>query len=347
MAGLPHGDRPGGAGLRGPDPGLLRSALEVLPMGVVLRDRSGAEVLRNTAASRLTGDYQADALVRSAIDEVFTAAESGRWDPEIVEVHGPTTWIFSVWPQQLEGGRAVFVEDMSERQRLDRIKRDFVANVSHELRTPVGAIVLLSETLQEESNPGAVALLQSHIAEEARRARRLVDSLLVLSRVEVLRPDTGTRVDLATVAADALAVVRPIAAESGIELELDLSSPAPVVAGDAESLVSAVANLLENAVKYSDGASPVTLQVSVRGAEACLSVVDSGIGIPAKDVDRIFERFYRVDRARSRGTGGAGLGLAIVRHVVENHGGRVGVESREGEGSTFTLTLPLAGEDGA
>lgn len=318
---------------------LVRSALASLPIGVVVYDERGEEVLRNGTASALTGDYQADAVLESVIDEVAQAAAHD--EPRTVDVHGPRLRTFRLQAMPLPpGGCAVVVEDISEQQRLDRVKRDFVANVSHELRTPVGAIVLLSETLEKETDPESVALLQAHITEESRRAKRLVDALLVLSRVEVMAPPREHLVDLAATVRSAVGLVAPFAAESGITVEMNLPSLSPAVTGDEEALLSAVTNLVENAVKYSDRGSAVHVEVMLEPDASVLSVRDAGIGIPAKDLERIFERFYRVDRARSRSTGGAGLGLAIVKHVVESCGGEVAVQSREGEGTTFTVRLP-------
>lgn len=324
-----------------PHAALIRSALEALPVGLVVEDRDGSQVFANAAATS-TGSYHGDALLRSALAEAFTAAAAGDWEPRTVELHGSGGRTYSVHAHALaDDGRAVVVTDMSERQRLDQVKRDFVANVSHELRTPIGAMVLLSETLSGESDEQTLSLLHGHIAEEARRAKRLVDTLLALSKVEGMPSGAGTVVDLGEIVDDAVELVAPLAGAAGISVRVSRDAAAPQVCGDPESLLSAVINLLENAVKYSGSGTEVQISLNSTATEARLSVADRGIGIPARDLGRIFERFYRVDRARSRGTGGAGLGLAIVRHVAENCGGRVSVESREGEGSSFTLCLPL------
>jgi two-component system, OmpR family, sensor histidine kinase SenX3 len=198
---------------------------------------------------------------------------------------------------------------------------------------------VLSETLADEPDPEVMRRLASRITAEAERAGRLLDGLLDLSRIEAGGAAGGT-VDVAALVAAAVERVEPLADQLGVDL---VAPPAPAgltVAGDEGQLVSAVVNLLENAVKYSDERSPVEVRATTAGGWVDLVVQDHGIGIPTKDLERVFERFYRVDRARSRETGGTGLGLSIVRHVASNHGGDVLVESQEGLGSTFTLRLP-------
>jgi two-component system sensor histidine kinase SenX3 len=237
-------------------------------------------------------------------------------------------------------GTVVLVDDVSELRRLEAVRRDFVANVSHELRTPVGAMGVLAETLSEEADPEVMRRLASRITNEAERAGRLIDGLLDLSRIEAGGAVERADLDVDAVVAAALERVESLAQQLGVDL---VSRPGPAgthIWGDERQLVSAVVNLLENAVKYSDRGSPVVVETSAAGGSVDVVVRDQGIGIPAKDLERIFERFYRVDRARSRDTGGTGLGLSIVRHVATNHGGEVLVESQEGLGSTFTLRLP-------
>ncbi|HEV2369759.1 MAG TPA: ATP-binding protein, partial [Acidimicrobiales bacterium] len=176
---------------------------------------------------------------------------------------------------------------------------------------------------------------------EAERAADLISDLLDLSRVEGAVKHRAEQVEVAHVVAEAVGRVRAAADDRGIRIVERGDGSALAVVGDSGQLVSALANLLDNAVKYSDPGSSVDVEMLTGHGTVELRVVDRGIGIPARDHERIFERFYRVDRARSRETGGTGLGLAIVRHVAMNHGGRVTVESREGEGSTFTLTIPV------
>jgi two-component system sensor histidine kinase SenX3 len=234
----------------------------------------------------------------------------------------------------------VVVEDTSERRRLENVRRDFVANISHELKTPVGALALLAETLLDEDEPDVVKRLAERLANEAFRVGNTIDDLLELSRLEVATGLANDKVPVAHFVGDAADRVRPAAEQRGISIEVGGMPARLTVVGDRRQLVSAVTNLLDNAVKYSEPGSSVDVAARTDGAWVDVTVGDRGIGIPRRDLERIFERFYRVDRARSRETGGTGLGLAIVRHVASNHRGEVRVESREGVGSTFTLRLP-------
>jgi two-component system sensor histidine kinase SenX3 len=220
------------------------------------------------------------------------------------------------------------------------MRRDFVANISHELKTPVGALVVLAETLAGEDDPSVVSRLASRLQGEADRVARTIDDLLELSRIEAEEAPTREPVPVRVVLAEAADRVGPAADQKGVAVEVIELPERMQIIGDRRQLVSAVYNLLDNAVKYSDAGSSVELSAVTDGTSVDIIVVDHGDGIPVRDLERIFERFYRVDRARSRETGGTGLGLAIVRHVANNHRGDVAVTSAEGEGSTFTLRLP-------
>jgi two-component system sensor histidine kinase SenX3 len=222
------------------------------------------------------------------------------------------------------------------------VRRDFVANLSHELKTPLGALSLLAETLDGEEDPDVVARLTARVGAEATRFSRIVDDLLDLSRIEAGATGSLTEVALSAVIDEAVEGFQEPAAARGIRLEVAPPGPVLNVMANRRDLVSAVANLVDNAIKYSEPGGAVYVDADRRGDRACLRVRDEGVGIPRRDQERIFERFYRVDRARSRWTGGTGLGLAIVRHVAAYHGGDVSVDSVEGEGSTFTLWVPLA-----
>ncbi len=326
----------------------LRDAIEALPHAVVVCDTKGAVVLRNRRSLDLEGGHHAAALVDRAVEEVVAASGGTRPVTQTLELLGPPPRTLQVTGTPMgrsdrSSGTVVLVDDVSELRRLEAVRRDFVANVSHELRTPVGAMAVLAETLAEESDPEVVRRLAARIAAEAERAGRLVDGLLDLSRIEAAGLQGHRRVDLASVIAGAVERVRHLADLAGVELVVRPGDHAPAIEGDEHQLVSAIVNLLENAVKYSDEGSAVDIGTSGTSPGWIDVVVrDRGIGIPAKDLERIFERFYRVDRARSRETGGTGLGLSIVRHVATNHGGEVLVESQEGLGSTFTLRLPTA-----
>ncbi|MBW3645453.1 MAG: hypothetical protein KY441_08120 [Actinobacteria bacterium] len=216
--------------------------------------------------------------------------------------------------------------------------------MGHELKTPVGALGLLADTIASEDDPAVTRRLAERMAGEAVRVGRIVDDLLDLSRIEAEEAPRREPVPVPVhaVVAEAVERARPLAGARRIAIDAAGLPRHHIVRGDRGQLVSAVVNLLENACKYSDEGSTVEVRSRSAGATVEIDVRDSGIGIPARDLERVFERFYRVDPARSRQTGGTGLGLSIVRHVATNHGGDVRVASREGEGSTFTLRLPSA-----
>ena len=322
----------------------LVNALDVVPQGMVLADASGTVVFRNRAATNFFAARHSEALVESAIAELIVVAVSGESDTRTLDLYGPPRRTLQLRAVPLEGaGAFLVVDDVSERQRLDAVRRDFVANISHELKTPVGALGVLAETLAGEDDPEIVARLAARMQKEAFRVARTIDDLLQLSQIEASGLPEPETVFVGRVLAEAVERTRAAADMADVRLEVEPVAAQLSVRGDRRQLISAVTNLCDNAVKYSDPAGVVTL--SARRSEGDpgwleLSVADEGIGIPATDLDRVFERFYRVDRARSRDTGGTGLGLAIVRHVVQNHHGEVTVTSHEGEGSTFTLTLP-------
>jgi two-component system sensor histidine kinase SenX3 len=241
------------------------------------------------------------------------------------------------------GSRLVLalVEDRTRERRIEAVRRDFVANVSHELKTPVGAIKLLAEAVQDAADdPEAVRRFSSRMLTESDRLTHLVQQVIELSRLqgdEPLESPEPVRLDeVITVAVDTSAMD---AVAKGIEVVVE-GSPDVAVLGNQEQVAAAVANLVANAVHYSDPGSTVRVTTRSEDGFVEISVVDQGIGIPQEEIDRIFERFYRVDPARHRSTGGTGLGLSIVKHVAATHGGDVRVWSVEGQGSTFTLTLP-------
>ncbi|MHB1444462.1 MAG: sensor histidine kinase [Acidimicrobiales bacterium] len=325
--------------------GLLQAALDAVPLGVVVLGPDGSELLSNLAAAGLSDARHDQALVAHLMGQV--AEEAGREGTSraTLELRGPVPRMIEVRATRVsdlgytEPVTVAVMQDVSDRHRLDAVRRDFVANVSHELRTPIGALGALAEALAGEDDPDVIRRLAGRMGAEAERAAGLVADLLDLSRVEgAAQPDTR-EVTIDRIAAEAVARIQAAAEERGISLECQVR-PETGMDGDVGQLVSALANLLDNAVKYSDAGSVVDLEVRVDDTTVVFLVRDQGIGIPARDHQRIFERFYRVDQARSRDTGGTGLGLSIVRHVAINHGGRVTVKSREGEGSEFALEVP-------
>lgn len=241
------------------------------------------------------------------------------------------------------GSRLVLalLEDRTRERRVEAVRRDFVANVSHELKTPVGAIRLLSEAVADAADdPTAVKRFAGRMLHESDRLSRLVQQVIELSR---LQGDDPLEAPIPVALDDAIAVAVDTSAIDADSKRIQIvtgGTPGLEVFGNEEQLTAAVTNLVANAVSYSEPESTVLVTTKSDAGAVEISVVDQGIGIPEKEIDRIFERFYRVDPARHRSTGGTGLGLSIVKHVAATHGGEVRVWSVEGQGSTFTLSLP-------
>jgi len=344
-------------------------ALDAIPQAVLITDDAGRVVFRNTSAEAFESARHSDALVEAAITDLVGSALAGHAEHRAIDLFGPprrslvitTTPLLDVTTDgrglseaddahevesetdrpALRGALAV-VDDVSERRRLEATRRDFVANISHELRTPIGAVGLLAETLLAEDDPAVAQRLAERIVNEAFRLARTVEDLLVLSTIESGETPELERVPIHQVVAEAAERIRPAAEQAGIALEVNEPDRRIAIQGDRRQVTSALSNLLDNAVKYSDAGSRVEVSAATDGVDVVIRVRDHGIGIPKADLERVFERFYRVDQARSRATGGTGLGLAIVRHVASNHLGEVRVDSRLGEGSTFELILPSA-----
>jgi len=331
--------------------------LSVLSSSAVVVD-SEDRVLRASAAARSFGIVKGDRLM---VSELAALARQVRRDGEIREAEfevpvprlGGRTTTFAVRVAPLSsavgGGGLVLVlaEDQTESRRVEEVRRDFVANVSHELKTPVGALALLAETIEDAADDEeAVRRFAGRMRQEAARLTFLVQDLITLSRIQAAEPIPDPRaVSVDLVVAEALDRCRMKANARGITLA-SIGVRGLTVFGEDDLLVTAVRNLLENAVVYSPERTRVVVCVKKLGDGGLeISVTDQGIGIPERDMERIFERFYRVDPARSRATGGTGLGLAIVKHVTAAHGGRVTVRSVEGAGSTFTLWLPLRSDN--
>ena len=327
----------------------LRYAVDQLELGVVLWDARGQELFRNRVAQAMSEARDGHVLVAAATEELLGEAIAGRSVRRVVELFGPPaeSFVVSAGPYSEAGvvaGALAVVEDRSLQRRTETVRRDFVANISHELKTPIGALGLLAETLRDEPDHAVIQRLAERMILEADRVSRTVDDLLELSRIEFGDDAEFEDIDVLSIVGEAEGRIASAAEQAGIKVRSDVP-PTLRILGDRRQLVSALFNLLDNAVKYSPEDSEIIVE-AVDGPEdgvVQLFVTDSGIGVPRRDLDRIFERFYRVDRARSRVTGGTGLGLAIVRHVASNHGGEVLVESTEGVGSTFTLILPRTG----
>ena len=235
--------------------------------------------------------------------------------------------------------------DPVELQRVNKIRRDFVANVSHELKTPATSLKLLAESLEEtiEEDPDQARLFAAQLKKETEQLAQLITDLLDLARLESEeRPEYPNLVDVRGVLMTVLVRMRRVARRKNIALQWKRFGKAAqyTVRGDETQLISMFTNLVDNAINYTPPGGRVEVTGGMEGSEIVIEIADTGIGIPEGKLSRIFERFYRVDKARSKATGGTGLGLSIVRHVAENHGGRVTVESTLGEGSVFTVHLP-------
>jgi two-component system sensor histidine kinase SenX3 len=315
--------------------------------GVVLLNRFGDVVLANAAAVEL-------GLVRgSRPDErAGKAAEQVRATGEVVQVdlspldrgarsgRGPTAVLGEVRPLG-DGFTVIDASDESDAVRLEATRRDFVANVSHELKTPVGAMALLAEAvLDATDDPHEVRRFGTKIIDEATRLGALVTELIALSRLQGAErlPELAT-VEVDEVVREALDRCRLVAESADIRITVDPPSGL-LLDGDATLLVTALSNLVDNAVSYSPPGSPVSVSRRLANGFVEIAVTDRGLGIASEHQERVFERFFRIDQARSRATGGTGLGLAIVKHVAANHGGDVQLWSRPGTGSTFTLRVP-------
>lgn len=324
----------------------LRTALDALPNGVILVDPQGREVFRNVSATTISGVRHIDALITDAVSALIRTASSEKHQHRRFDSAGTPSRSFDIRTQRLSQGYVVAtIDDVTEQTRIDTVRTDFVANLSHELKTPIGGIAALADTMIGEHDPTVMARLAARIVDESYRLSRIVDDLLDLSRIEFGGTDDWEKVAISEVVHEVVTRMQHEATRAGVKIETSMTGDGYTL-GDRMQLVSALLNLVSNAVKYSGDGKIVSISVRVDEESVCIAVTDTGIGIAAKDHQRIFERFYRVDRARSRTTGGSGLGLAIVRHVISNHDGTISVVSEEGRGSTFTVVLPRFPADG-
>ena len=286
------------------------------------------------------GDHRLEAVVASARETGFGETETAGHDAaaRTLVVRARRSPVQGIW---------VTIDDVSELRRLQRIRAEFIDNLAHELRTPLANVRLLAETLSRDSEqvnlPERLRRSVAQIDVESGHLAQMVNELLDLSRIE-----QGTarleveEVALEPVVAGTIERLRLFAERQGVTLGTDLPDALPSVRADPERIAQVLMNLLHNAVKFSPSGGRVTVGAKAEAEDVIVSVRDDGVGIPERDLERIFERFYKVDRARVRGKGGTGLGLAIARHIVEGHGGRIRAESEEGSGSTFSFTIPRA-----
>lgn len=333
--------------------------IEAFAQGVVSVDRGLRIVGANSAAHTFVGrpvgaligrtlieaflDVQVESIARTAMDQGSSTGEIGRTESE-----GRRLLVRA--RRSSSGGAWLVLDDVSELRRLQQIRTEFIDNLSHELRTPLTTVSLLAETLTREADVAGDAIpakMRDRIGKievETGHLVQMVSELLDLSRIE----SGGTLqvvdlVDLSQVATESTERLRLFADRQGVMLRVEVAPTIPPVLGDAARLAQVYVNLLHNAVKFSPDGGDVTVSVAVEAGRVVSAVSDHGVGIPPAAQARIFERFYKVDRARVRGeTGGTGLGLAIARHIIEQHGGTIWMESVEGAGSVFRFALPVA-----
>lgn len=314
--------------------------LDTLAMGLIIFDVSSNRKLRNNAASSMTGIRYVDILIDQAVDEMIAQVERDGSGLRTLEAVAGTTRFLEIRGRKLNLEIIIVtVDDITAKSRIETVQTDFVANLSHELKTPIGAVAALADSLNGETETEVVWRLAERIVSESHRMARIVDDLLDLSRLEFSGTEDWTEVDLAPVLIEVVGTNQHSAKRQGLGLSLT-GATRLMVRGERSQLVSGISNLVDNAIKYSEPGGIVSVDSSIVGQEVVVEIKDYGIGISKQHQDRIFERFYRVDKARSRATGGTGLGLSIVRHIVLEHGGTIGVTSEEGVGSTFTVRLP-------
>ena len=332
----------------------LIAALDSLNYGIAIYGQDDQLIHTNPYASSFLSGVHSGALIADAIDELFQTRDGqevidqeldvfDNSHPSSVTHSRKKTFYIILRELSIEGnqiGSVVTIEDISEQERLESVRRDFISNISHELKTPIGAIALLTETLLGEPDTDLVQKFAPNILQETERLSETIDDLLSLSRIEHGSTDSFNQIDILKCAEQAIDRVNIFAKQNEVTV-LTSFPPAPVhLFGDELQLISAFYNILENSVKYkriNQGNVHLTVQQLDDFIEVEIS--DNGIGIPTKDLDRIFERFYCVDRSHSGS--GVGLGLAIVRHVIVNHEGVIRIESTEGVGTTFFIQFPI------
>jgi two-component system, OmpR family, sensor histidine kinase SenX3 len=326
---------------------MLQRIVALMPLGAAVVDSHRDVVYLNDRARELglVRDRQLDDQAWQAAQQALTGVDvefdlrppkraAGRAG---LSVHGQARLL----SEEDRRFAVVFVHDQSDYARMEATRRDFVANVSHELKTPVGAMALLAEALLASADDSdTVRRFAEKVLVEANRLGDMVAELIELSRLQGADPlPNVTDVEVDTVVSEAISRHKVAAENADIEIRTDAPSGLRVL-GDETLLVTALANLVSNAIAYSPPGSPVSISRRRRGDNIEIAVTDRGIGIALEDQERVFERFFRGDKARSRATGGSGLGLAIVKHVAANHNGSIGVWSKPGTGSTFTLSIP-------
>lgn len=340
-----------------PPSDFIKNLVDSLTEGVLAVDGNQRILLANPAVTALLNQPASEAIGKP-IWEVLRHRELGALldrafqsrKEEMRELSfGPVPRLFEVRASPLKEGTGTGVvltfHDVTPLRRLENLRRDFVANVSHELKTPLTALRAALETLLdgalEDPKHARDFLLTAH--DQTERLQRLIEDLLTLSRLEHQSPPPPSApCTLQDVSHRVLKALGPIAKKDAITLEAEFPQSPLVIAMNADELTQVLFNLLHNAIKFNTSHGRVILRGSAQGEDAVIEVEDTGVGIPAEDLPRVFERFYRVDKARTREHGGTGLGLSIVKHLIENRGGTVAVSSPKDKGTTFTVHLPVS-----
>ena len=336
----------------------IEGILQSMNEGVMVVAPTGELLLVNEAARRIFNMGQEEVIGRPFL-ELVRQPELQELIQRILKTNQPDLWDLSLYTpperylqvhatscrtKEQKSGVLLVLHDITNLKRLEQVRRDFVANVSHELKTPLTAIQGAVETLLDGAlkDPDRGRPFVESIAEETGRLHRLVNDLLILAQVESKQPVLKKEpIPLRAFLEAEIARHRVLAQAHQVTLSLEAAPAGETLSADRDQLAQAIGNLLDNAVKYNKPGGRTVVRASVQDRNCRIDVEDTGIGIPPQDLPRLFERFYRVDKARSRDTGGTGLGLSIVKHVAEAHGGSVQVESQSGHGSRFTLILPL------
>lgn len=320
----------------------LAGALSEIGEGVLVCDEHGHIVYRNETATTLTDTRHGDTLPGRTLSQLLDDALDGTRGRRTVELLGPPRRTLRITAAPLDDGRravgaVAVITDISERRRLETVRRDLVANMQRALRTPVATIAGLAETLAAEGDRSVVRRLAERVRAEAERAAGTVDDLLELSVVE---SEEAPRRDAVMVSDAIRSAVGAAGAEDRVEVVERVGRLR--VVGDRRQLVTAVQNLVDNAMRYSESDRSAVVETDRDGTWITITVRDEGVGIPPRDIDRVFERFYRGELASQLNSDGTGLGLAVTRHIARAHGGDVTVASNPNEGSTFTLRVPAA-----
>ncbi len=329
--------------------------VRALPMGVIFLDRTARMRFANAAAgtifdfdpARGTGSHILTSIPNIELERRIEDALRGEASVATLATSAgknARSYRVSVYPLEDSttlSGVVVFADDQTDVVRLERARKEFLSNVSHELRTPLSSIKLMLETVIESPDDEAGDLFLPQVLAQVDRLASLVQQLLEHARAESGQLKLNLReIDLEDVAHSIVASFEPQAANKGVHLELQAMRPVRVEA-DPDRLAQIFVNLIDNAIRHTSGNGAVIVQIDASGADAILRVRDTGVGIPYRDLPHIFERFYVVDRSRTRESGGAGLGLSIVKGIVDAHGGAISAESMLGSGTTFTVRLPI------